>query len=104
MGDNRLKAQRISDALIDNLVKFRPVGSPNFLCRQQVSVSGIRGVLTEASMLAPLSSLGSASMLTTESKIFSTDCTGLHRSELLSYMLGSSPGGWRMLMQTRPSV
>lgn len=40
--------------------------------------------ILEASTLAPLSSLGSASMLTTDSRIFSTLCTGLHRSALLS--------------------
>ena len=37
-----------------------------------------------ASMLAPLSSLGSASMLTTDNKIFSTLCTGDHRSDASS--------------------
>lgn len=40
--------------------------------------------ILEASTLAPLSSLGSASMLTTDRRIFSTLCTGLHRSALLS--------------------
>lgn len=40
--------------------------------------------ILDASTLAPLSSLGSASMLTTDRRIFSTLCTGLHRSALLS--------------------
>ena len=40
---------------------------------------------TQASMLAPLSTFGSASMLSTESKIFSMDCTGDQRSADDSY-------------------
>lgn len=44
-----------------------------------------------------------ASMLTTDSKIFSTLCTGLHRSALLSYPVGSSPGACRMDIHTLPS-
>ena len=88
--------------------------------------------LTDASTLAPLSSFGStqwnwsqrspyknykvylqksqfkknslpASMLTTDSKIFSTDWTGLHLSALVSYPIGSSPGACKIEMQTLPS-
>lgn len=44
-------------------------------------------------MFAPDSSLGSANMLTTDRRIFSTDWTGDHLSEDDSYMFGSSPGG-----------
>lgn len=44
-----------------------------------------------------------ASMLTTDKRIFSTLCTGLHRSALLSYPMGSSPGAWRIEMHTLPS-
>ena len=44
-----------------------------------------------------------ASMLTTESRIFSMDWTGLHLSVADSYPRGSSPGVWRMEIQTRPS-
>ena len=44
-----------------------------------------------------------ASKLTTERSIFSTDCTGDHLSALVSYPIGSSPGAWRMDIQTRPS-
>lgn len=40
--------------------------------------------ILDASTFAPLSSLGSANILTTDSRIFSTLCTGLHRSALLS--------------------
>ena len=40
---------------------------------------------TQASTVAPLSTLGSASMLSTESKIFSMDCTGDQRSAEDSY-------------------
>ena len=34
---------------------------------------------------------------------FSTLCTGLQRSEACSYISGSSPGVWRIDMQTLPS-
>ena len=34
---------------------------------------------------------------------FSTLCTGLQRSDACSYIVGSSPGVWRMEMQTVPS-
>lgn len=44
-----------------------------------------------------------ASMLTTDSNIFSTDCTGLHLSELDSQPIGSSPGACNIEMQTLPS-
>ena len=60
-------------------------------------------LLTQASMFAPLSSFGSASMLTTDSRIFSMLCTGLHLSAAVSYPRGSSPGVWRIEIQTRPS-
>ncbi|KAF9815681.1 hypothetical protein IEO21_04398 [Rhodonia placenta] len=36
-------------------------------------------------------------------RTFSTLCTGLQRSDALSYMVGSSPGAWRMEMHTLPS-
>ena len=60
-------------------------------------------LLTQASMFAPLSSFGSASMLTTDRRIFSMLCTGLHLSAAVSYPRGSSPGVWRIEIQTRPS-
>ena len=44
-----------------------------------------------ASTLAPDSTLGSASIEITDNNIFSTDCTGLQRSEEHSYPIGSSP-------------
>jgi hypothetical protein len=55
-----------------------------------------------ASTFAGLSSLGSASILMTLNKIFSTDCIGLHRSSAFSYPNWSSPGVWRIDMQTMP--
>lgn len=66
---------------------------------------------TQASMFAPLSTLGSASMLSTDRRIFSMDCTGDQRSADDSYtgsawchvLLGSSPAACRMEMHTRPS-
>lgn len=84
---------------------------------------------TQASMLAPDSQLGSASiemtlckrtwavsMLTErhgkglcegrahERRIFSTDWTGLHRSLDDSYAFGSSPGACRIEMHTSPEA
>ena len=58
--------------------------------------------LTQSPTLRSVSNLP-ASMLTTLKRIFSTLCTGLHRSELLSYMFGSSPGACKMDIQTVPS-
>lgn len=61
--------------------------------------------ITAASRLAGDSSLGSDSMEMTEIKICSTPRIGLHRSSALSCELNSSsPGGWRMEMQTFPSA
>ena len=78
----------------------------------------------QQSMLAPLSKLGSimcrmirsysnqylniyfilpASMEITLKMTFSTLCTGLHRSDASSYMVGSSPGVCKIDMQTFPS-
>lgn len=45
-----------------------------------------------------------ASILTTESKIFSTLCTGLHLSALDSYPIGSSPGACNIEIHTLPSL
>lgn len=42
-------------------------------------------------------------MLTTDNSIFSTLCTGLHRSELLSYPVGSSPAVCNIDIHTLPS-
>jgi hypothetical protein len=44
-----------------------------------------------------------ASMEITLKITFSTLCTGLHLSDACSYMVGSSPGVWRIDMQTFPS-
>jgi hypothetical protein len=57
---------------------------------------------TDASTLAGLSQFGSANIDTTDRRIFSTDWTGDHRSELDSYILGSSPGGCKIEMHTSP--
>ena len=54
------------------------------------------------SMSAPLSTFGSANMLSTDSSTLRTPCTGDHRSEADSYRSGSSPGGWRIEMHTSP--
>jgi len=52
----------------------------------KILFSRVRNMIrTQASMLAPLSTFGSASMLSTESKIFSMDCTGDQRSADDSY-------------------
>jgi hypothetical protein len=59
--------------------------------------------ILDASTLAGDSSFGSANIETTDRRIFSTDCTGDHLSELDSYPSGSSPGEWRIEIQTRPS-
>lgn len=45
-----------------------------------------------------------ANIETTLSRIFSTLCTGLHRSADNSYPMGSSPGACNIDMQTRPSA
>ena len=59
---------------------------------------------TAASMLAGLSSLGSESILMTDTIMASTPRMGRQRSSADSWELNrSSPGGWRMEMQTRPS-
>ena len=57
---------------------------------------------TLASMSAPLSIFGSASMLRTLNKTLRTPCTGDHRSEALSYRNGSSPGGCKIEIHTAP--
>lgn len=46
---------------------------------------------------------GSASMLSTESNTLRTPWTGDQRSLADSYRRGSSPGAWRIEMQTVPS-
>lgn len=43
-------------------------------------------------------------MLTTDSNIFSTLCTGDHLSALDSYPIGSSPGACKIDIQTLPSA
>lgn len=53
-------------------------------------------------MFAPLSIFGSASILRTLMRTLRTPCTGDHLSEADSYCSGSSPGVWRMEMQTSP--
>lgn len=53
-------------------------------------------------MFAALSSFGLPSMLMTDSRMDSGDCTGDQRSLALSYPYWSSSGGWRMEMQTSP--
>lgn len=44
-----------------------------------------------------------ASIEMTLKRTFSTLCTGLHRSEALSYMRGSSPGVCKIEIHTFPS-
>lgn len=55
-----------------------------------------------ASTFAGLSSFGSANILITLIRIFSTLCIGLHRSDACSYWFGSSPGGCRIDIHTNP--
>ena len=59
-------------------------------------------MLTAASTLAGLWSLGSASMEMTLIRMVSTVCTGSQRSSAFSYPHLSSPGSWRIDMHTSP--
>lgn len=122
------KSQCLACIFTNNLVVSLSISTPDFLIQQShhqmIHIPCVHDIpaLTQASTFAPLSSLGSkdskinnlglmlfecneyspANMLTTLRRIFSTLCTGLQRSELLSYMLGSSPGGWRIEIHTVP--
>ena len=54
------------------------------------------------SISAPLSIFGSANILNTLNNTLLTPWTGDQRSEADSYRSGSSPGGWRIEIQTFP--
>lgn len=66
-------------------VRYRPSCSCTCLRIVFSYASRSSRYILQASMLAPLSTFGSASMLSTESKIFSMDCTGDQRSADDSY-------------------
>ena len=104
------QSKRLADCPEHNAVEALTVRPPHFLCKVRPMVhkalrcglvSSVPGQFaldtcrghgrTDASMLAPLSSLGSASMLTTDSRIFSTDWTGLQRSELQPHAVHQRP-------------
>ncbi len=72
-------------------------------CRTIFSYSSLLFLhIFAASIFAGLSSFGSASMLMTLIRIFSTLWIGDQRSDACSYWSGSSPGGCRIDIQTSP--
>lgn len=66
------------------LVHYNPNVFLTMRCAIRLNSSRFSRHILLASMLAGDSSFGSASIETTDKRIFSTDCTGLHLSELLS--------------------
>lgn len=131
-----LEVELLPDVRADDLVVLLAVVTENLLLgamlRSTVSSMGGRGQgggggRTQASMLAPDSQFGSASIEITlcsykdhvssrvqgqglrwgwayDRRIFSTDWTGLQRSLDDSYAFGSSPGACRMEMHTSPEA
>lgn len=87
-------------------LRHSPSSVLQFIGDHPASQSGKRRPRTVIRYVIPMSLKNKdipASMDMTLRMTFSTLCTGLHRSEADSYIVGSSPGACKIEMQTVPS-
>lgn len=101
------KTQCLVNSYTDTVRDFQmhhssPSDSRTILWHFLLKALGSSRHIFAASTLAGLSSLGLLSMLMTDIKMVSGDCTGDHLSATDSYPYLSSSGGWRMEMHTSP--